>query len=75
MFQGRVAAAEDLDAVFRLVDAARVCQFADCNWARWVDAALVNPFLYACEIHRGVFGMKPIAVLERELDADLICIG
>lgn len=45
--------AEQLHAVFRLVDTAGFGQFADRNGTGWVDAALVNPFLDSVEVDRG----------------------
>lgn len=53
LLQDALPATEDLDAVFGLVDAAGVRQFADGDRARRVDAALVDPFLDALEVDGG----------------------
>lgn len=53
LFEGCGGAAEDFDAVFGLVDASRVGEFADGDGSGWVDAALVDPFLDALEVDGG----------------------
>lgn len=55
LFQDPLAAAEDFHAVFVLVDAAGLGQFADSDWAGWVDAALIDPILDAFEVDGGHF--------------------
>lgn len=55
LFEGCGAVTENLDAVLVLVDAARLGEFADGDRAGWVDAALIDPFLDAEEVHRGHF--------------------
>jgi hypothetical protein len=51
--RGADAVGEQLDALARLVDAARVGELADGDRARWVDAALVDPGLDAVEVYGG----------------------
>lgn len=55
LFEGCGTVAENLNAVLVLVDAARLGEFADGDRAGWVDAALIDPFLDAGEVHRGHF--------------------
>lgn len=44
---GGCAVAEEFNAFFWVVDAAGLGEFADCDRAGWVDAALVDPVLDA----------------------------
>lgn len=56
LFEGCGGAAEHFDAVFGLVDAAGMGEFADGDGSGWVDAALIDPFLDALEVDGGHFG-------------------
>lgn len=47
------AAGEQFDAILDAVDTAGFCQFADCDGAGGVEAALVDPFLDAVEVDFG----------------------
>lgn len=39
-------------------------QFTDCDGAGWVDAALINPFLYAGKVDRGKLSEETSRVLD-----------
>jgi hypothetical protein len=53
------AAGEQLDAVFDAVDAARLCQFLECDGFVWVQTACVDPGLEAVDVERSHFDRVP----------------
>lgn len=57
------SAAQELDALLGLVDAARLSQFADGDGSGWVDAALVDPFLDTVQVHRRQISREAIKVI------------
>lgn len=60
LFERAGAAGEELHAVFGLVDAARLGQFAHGDGTSRVDTALVNPFLNTFEVHGGEFDRESV---------------
>lgn len=57
------APAEKLHALFGLVDAAGLGEFADRDGSGWVDAALVDPGLDSVEVHGGEVDRMPVPLL------------
>jgi hypothetical protein len=53
------AAGEQLDAVLDAVDAARLCQFLECDGFVWIQTAGVDPGLKAVDVERSHFDRVP----------------